>query len=175
MAVQTAGFSPIHLHPFDRSSPRHSPLRNGQHKAPCRLDLSLPRFYPESSNPDVSPDLHPVSPTSSHASDMTPSSWSTGAVTPTSPTKPAYLWSVGEVCRWLKRHCPRHYPSLLELFSRHDITGRVLLRLTEATLARMGIGGLAPRQDLLAQLLLLRLREDALHLSLLAQGFSGSL
>uniref|UniRef100_A0A8C4QY62 Sterile alpha motif domain containing 10b n=1 Tax=Eptatretus burgeri TaxID=7764 RepID=A0A8C4QY62_EPTBU len=101
---------------------------------------------------------------------QTPSSWSTGAVTPTSPTKPAYLWSVSEVCRWLKRHCPRHYPSLLELFSRHDITGRVLLRLTEATLARMGIGGLAPRQELLAQLLLLRLREDALHLSLLAQG-----
>ncbi|CAM9642124.1 uncharacterized protein LOC144940675 isoform X2 [Lampetra fluviatilis] len=89
--------------------------------------------------------------------------------------KPAYTWTLQEVCRWLKRNCPHHYPSLLELFSQHDITGRALLRLNEGKLARMGVHRESQRQELLQQLLQLRLREEAQQLSLLSRGWGESL
>ncbi|KAL4630638.1 sterile alpha motif domain-containing protein 10-like [Arapaima gigas] len=102
-------------------------------------------------------------------------SGSTFAVLHSSPSltcmpKPVVLWTLQDVCRWLKKHCPHNYLTCVEAFSHHAITGRALLRLNGEKLERMGIQQEVLRQELFHQVLQLQVREEVRNLQLLSQG-----
>uniref|UniRef100_A0A8C9V8I8 Sterile alpha motif domain containing 10 n=1 Tax=Scleropages formosus TaxID=113540 RepID=A0A8C9V8I8_SCLFO len=84
--------------------------------------------------------------------------------------KPVVLWTLQDVCRWLKKNCPHNYLTCVEAFSHHAITGRALLRLNGEKLERMGIQQEALRQDVLQQVLRLQVREEVRNLQLLSRG-----
>uniref|UniRef100_A0A8C9SDW6 Sterile alpha motif domain containing 10 n=1 Tax=Scleropages formosus TaxID=113540 RepID=A0A8C9SDW6_SCLFO len=83
--------------------------------------------------------------------------------------KPVVLWTLQDVCRWLKKNCPHNYLTCVEAFSHHAITGRALLRLNGEKLERMGIQQEALRQDVLQQVLRLQVREEVRNLQLLSR------
>uniref|UniRef100_A0A3B3ZAX5 SAM domain-containing protein n=1 Tax=Periophthalmus magnuspinnatus TaxID=409849 RepID=A0A3B3ZAX5_9GOBI len=85
-------------------------------------------------------------------------------------SKPVALWTVQDVCKWLKKHCPNQHQIYSDAFKQHDITGRALMRLTDRKLERMGIIQEAQRQHILQQVLQLRVREEVRTLQLLTQG-----
>ncbi|XP_061666451.1 sterile alpha motif domain-containing protein 10-like [Syngnathoides biaculeatus] len=84
--------------------------------------------------------------------------------------RPVVLWTQQDVCKWLKKHCPRNYLAYVEAFSNHAITGRVLLRLNGDKLTRMGLVQETLRQDLLQQVLQLQVQEEGRNLQLLSRG-----
>ncbi|XP_055081375.1 sterile alpha motif domain-containing protein 12 [Periophthalmus magnuspinnatus] len=84
-------------------------------------------------------------------------------------SKPVALWTVQDVCKWLKKHCPNQHQIYSDAFKQHDITGRALMRLTDRKLERMGIIQEAQRQHILQQVLQLRVREEVRTLQLLTQ------
>lgn len=84
-------------------------------------------------------------------------------------SKPVALWSVQDVCKWLKKHCPNQHQIYSDSFKQHDITGRALMRLTDRKLERMGIIQEVQRQCILQQVLQLRVREEVRTLQLLTQ------
>ncbi|XP_055013581.1 sterile alpha motif domain-containing protein 12 [Boleophthalmus pectinirostris] len=84
-------------------------------------------------------------------------------------SKPVALWTVQDVCKWLKKHCPNQHQIYSDAFKQHDITGRALMRLTDRKLERMGIVQEAQRQHILQQVLQLRVREEVRTLQLLTQ------
>ncbi|NWI87152.1 AVE protein, partial [Pitta sordida] len=67
-------------------------------------------------------------------------------------------WSVPEVGSWLVAHGGAE--GLAELAHSHALTGRVLLRLTEGSLRRMGVTPRSRRRELLRELLRLRLHRE---------------
>ncbi|XP_077447217.1 sterile alpha motif domain-containing protein 12 isoform X1 [Stigmatopora argus] len=85
-------------------------------------------------------------------------------------SKPVALWTQQDVCKWLKKHCPNQHQIYSDSFKQHDITGRALMRLTDRKLERMGIMQEAERQNILQQVLQLRVREEVRTLQLLTQG-----
>ncbi|KAM9776796.1 sterile alpha motif domain-containing protein 12 isoform X1 [Syngnathus typhle] len=85
-------------------------------------------------------------------------------------SKPVALWTQQDVCKWLKKHCPNQHQIYSDSFKQHDITGRALMRLTDRKLERMGIIQEAERQNILQQVLQLRVREEVRTLQLLTQG-----
>ncbi|XP_018594592.2 sterile alpha motif domain-containing protein 10-like [Scleropages formosus] len=89
--------------------------------------------------------------------------------------KPVVLWTLQDVCRWLKKNCPHNYLTCVEAFSHHAITGRALLRLNGEKLERMGIQQEALRQDVLQQVLRLQVREEVRNLQLLSRASYGYL
>lgn len=80
---------------------------------------------------------------------------STGA---TRHIKPVYIWTQGEVQRWLKRHSVRAYEKYSEKIIEHEITGRVLIALNDLKLMRMGIKEADIRDELMVEILKLRLK-----------------
>lgn len=70
-------------------------------------------------------------------------------------------WTVSEVCAWLDSR-PLGAPGgpLLEAASIHAISGKALLRLTEETMERMGIVPQSLRQQLLREVLCLRIQQE---------------
>nr|XP_057903642.1 sterile alpha motif domain-containing protein 12 isoform X1 [Doryrhamphus excisus] len=88
-------------------------------------------------------------------------------------SKPVALWTQQDVCKWLKKHCPNQHQIYSDSFKQHDITGRALMRLTDRKLERMGIMQEAERQNILQQVLQLRVREEVRTLQLLTQGLLG--
>lgn len=46
-------------------------------------------------------------------------------------SKPVALWTQGDVCKWLKKHCPSQHQIYSDSFKQHDITGTVRLGSTE--------------------------------------------
>ncbi|XP_075214908.1 protein aveugle-like [Lycorma delicatula] len=78
--------------------------------------------------------------------------------------KPVYLWTVLEVQKWLRRHCSDYYPLYGEKFLQHEITGRVLVRINENSLLRLGIDNSAHRQELWREIMKLRLKTDILEI-----------
>ncbi|KAK6327327.1 hypothetical protein J4Q44_G00029720 [Coregonus suidteri] len=84
-------------------------------------------------------------------------------------SKPVALWSQQDVCKWLKKHCPKQHQIYSDSFKQHDITGRALMRLTDRKLERMGIMQEGQRQYILQQVLQLRVREEVRTLQLLTQ------
>ncbi|XP_077425820.1 sterile alpha motif domain-containing protein 10a [Vanacampus margaritifer] len=89
--------------------------------------------------------------------------------------RPVVLWTQQDVCKWLKKHCPHNYLAYVEAFSQHAITGRALLRLNADKLKRMGLVQETLRQELLQQVLQLRVQEEGRNLQLLSrdEGFFG--
>uniref|UniRef100_A0A8C7SYZ0 Sterile alpha motif domain containing 12 n=2 Tax=Oncorhynchus mykiss TaxID=8022 RepID=A0A8C7SYZ0_ONCMY len=85
-------------------------------------------------------------------------------------SKPVALWTQQDVCKWLKKHCPKQHQIYSDSFKQHDITGRALMRLTDRKLERMGIMQDGQRQYILQQVLQLRVREEVRTLQLLTQG-----
>ncbi|XP_028316374.1 sterile alpha motif domain-containing protein 12 [Gouania willdenowi] len=84
-------------------------------------------------------------------------------------SKPVALWTQQDVCKWLKKHCPKQHQIYSDSFKQHDITGRALMRLTDRKLERMGIIQDVQRQHILQQVLQLRVREEVRTLQLLTQ------
>lgn len=67
-------------------------------------------------------------------------------------------WTVAEAGAWLAARSGTG--ELVELAHEHDVSGRVLLRLTEGTLRRMGVTPRSRRRELLRELLQLRLQQE---------------
>ncbi|NXK18589.1 AVE protein, partial [Arenaria interpres] len=67
-------------------------------------------------------------------------------------------WTVAEAGAWLAARSGAG--ELVELAHRHAVSGRVLLRLTEGTLRRMGVSPRSRRRELLRELLRLRLQQQ---------------
>lgn len=38
-------------------------------------------------------------------------------------SKPVALWTQQDVCKWLKKHCPKQHQIYSDAFKQHDITG----------------------------------------------------
>ncbi|XP_069662633.1 sterile alpha motif domain-containing protein 12-like [Haliaeetus albicilla] len=72
--------------------------------------------------------------------------------------RPAGQWTVAEVGAWLAARSGTR--ELAELAQEHAVSGRVLLRLTEGTLRRMGVAPWSRRRELLRELLRLRLQQE---------------
>ncbi|XP_030902450.2 sterile alpha motif domain-containing protein 12-like [Melopsittacus undulatus] len=72
--------------------------------------------------------------------------------------RPVAQWTVAEAGAWLAARSGAG--ELVELAHEHDVSGRVLLRLTEGTLRRMGVTPRSRRRDLLRELLQLRLQQE---------------
>lgn len=70
-------------------------------------------------------------------------------------------WTVPEVCAWLSnRPLGAQEGHLLEAANNHAISGKVLLRLTDEILERMGIAPRSLRQELLHEVLCLRIQQE---------------
>ena len=78
---------------------------------------------------------------------------------PTRP-KPCYLWSVADVQKWFRRHCSEYFQMYSHLFIMHDITGKCLIRMTEATLIRLGIKDPDHRGAIWREILKVKLKAD---------------
>ncbi|XP_039277041.1 protein aveugle [Nilaparvata lugens] len=90
--------------------------------------------------------------------------------------KPVFLWTVAEVQKWLRRHCSDYYPLHGDKFLHHEITGRVLVRINDNTLLRMGIDNPEHRQEIWREIMKLRLKTDILEIKDLERNdFSSSI
>lgn len=81
--------------------------------------------------------------------------------------KPVFFWSNADVMKWLKRHCEDYYGLYGHLFLEHEMTGRSMVRMTDATLIRLGITDEKHRDDLLRIILKLKLKSDILEMKAL--------
>ncbi|XP_069706834.1 protein aveugle-like [Phaenicophaeus curvirostris] len=72
--------------------------------------------------------------------------------------RPAGQWTVAEVGAWLAARSGAE--ELADLAWEHAVSGRVLLRLTEGSLRRMGVTPRSRRRELLRELLQLRLQQE---------------
>ncbi|TMW48897.1 hypothetical protein DOY81_006015 [Sarcophaga bullata] len=77
--------------------------------------------------------------------------------------KPVYLWTVGDVLKWYRRHCSE-YLEYLELFSKHEITGRALLRINDSSLQRMGVTNNRDREAIWREIVKQRLKTDIMEI-----------
>ncbi|XP_031841520.1 sterile alpha motif domain-containing protein aveugle [Nomia melanderi] len=82
----------------------------------------------------------------------------------TARPRPVYLWNVLDVQKWLRRHCSDYYQLYHEKFLYHDITGRVLLRINENILLRLGIDNEQHRMDIWREIMKLHLKTDMLEI-----------
>merc|ERR1712226_1068545 len=80
-----------------------------------------------------------------------------------------YFWSGEDVIKWLRKHCGQYHEIYASNFRENDITGRSLVRLTDNKLERMGITNIDHREDLMRQILKLKLRTEAQELKSLDQ------
>nr|XP_033795306.1 uncharacterized protein LOC117358018 isoform X2 [Geotrypetes seraphini] len=69
-------------------------------------------------------------------------------------------WTVEDVCEWLSHGCLEERSFLLEAVTYHAISGRVLLRLTDKTLMRMGLHQQSQRHEVLQAVQELRLQQE---------------
>ncbi|XP_077285069.1 sterile alpha motif domain-containing protein aveugle [Arctopsyche grandis] len=74
-----------------------------------------------------------------------------------------HLWSVPDVMKWFRRHCTDYY-AYSELFSKHDITGRALVRMNDNTLMRLGITNADHRNAIWREILKLKLKTDIMEI-----------
>jgi hypothetical protein len=73
---------------------------------------------------------------------------------------PVQYWKNDSVVSWFKKHCGQYCQMYIDLFIEHDITGIVLVRLTDAKLAMMGIANSQHRDAILYQIVRLKLTND---------------
>ncbi|XP_030054460.1 uncharacterized protein LOC115466989 [Microcaecilia unicolor] len=69
-------------------------------------------------------------------------------------------WTVEDVCEWLRHGCLEERSFLLEAVTYHAISGRVLLRLTDMSLMRMGLCQQSQRHEVLQAVQELRLQKE---------------
>ncbi|XP_002735492.1 protein aveugle-like [Saccoglossus kowalevskii] len=86
--------------------------------------------------------------------------------------RPVFLWSVSDVSKWLRRHCPLYYGLYGNLFEEHEISGRALVHLNSRKLDQMGINNADHRSELMNQFLRLRLKHEQMELRNLDRGVS---
>ncbi|KAF7997532.1 hypothetical protein HCN44_006103 [Aphidius gifuensis] len=82
----------------------------------------------------------------------------------TTRPRSVYLWNVLDVQKWLRRHCSDYYQMYHEQFLYHDITGRVLLRINENILIRLGIVDEDHRMNIWREIMKLHLKTDMLEI-----------
>ncbi|XP_068610179.1 sterile alpha motif domain-containing protein 12-like [Brachionichthys hirsutus] len=70
------------------------------------------------------------------------------------------LWSVEEVLGWLQDQYPDHMNMLQKGVIKHAISGRALLRLKDHHLELLGVLAEEQQQEMLQDLLLLRVQEE---------------
>ncbi|XP_069028423.1 sterile alpha motif domain-containing protein 12-like [Embiotoca jacksoni] len=75
-------------------------------------------------------------------------------------SKRASSWSVEEVLEWVQEQCPAHMGLLHQAIIKHAISGRALLRLKERHLELLGVEDEEQQQQILQDLLLLRVQEE---------------
>ncbi|XP_032808923.1 sterile alpha motif domain-containing protein 12-like [Petromyzon marinus] len=108
---------------------------------------------------EPSPSLPPPDPHGAKESNATQ-----GAATqPGKRARSVAQWSVQDVCQWLTKVFPRTHKIYAERFKMHDVTGVVLLQLTERKLERIGLME-EQRQQLMYYVLRLRLKDDMRYL-----------
>lgn len=94
--------------------------------------------------------------------------------------RPVYLWSANEVKNWYQRHCGE-YEQYIEYFMKvckffkisthlenilfqNDIVGKVLLRITDKSLQRMGITDNQHREHIWREIVKLKLKTDIMEI-----------
>nr|XP_046229829.1 sterile alpha motif domain-containing protein 12-like [Scatophagus argus] len=80
-------------------------------------------------------------------------------------SKRASLWSVEEVLAWVQDRYPVHMSALHKAIIKHAISGRALLRLKDHHLELLGVEAEEQQQEILQDLLLLRVHEEISELS----------
>ncbi|XP_013877756.1 sterile alpha motif domain-containing protein 12 [Austrofundulus limnaeus] len=69
-------------------------------------------------------------------------------------------WSVEQVLTWVQEKHPEHMSRLQKTIIEHDVSGRALLRLKQDHLELLGVEDEEQQQEMLQDLLLLRLQEE---------------
>ncbi|XP_026196592.1 sterile alpha motif domain-containing protein 12-like [Anabas testudineus] len=75
-------------------------------------------------------------------------------------SKRVSLWSVEEVLEWLQERYPAHINRLHKAVIKHAISGRALLRLKDRHLQLLGLETEEQQQEIVQDLLLLRVQEE---------------
>lgn len=75
-------------------------------------------------------------------------------------SKQASSWSVEEVLEWVQEQYPAYLNLLHKAIIKHAISGRALLRLKEHHLELLGVEDKEQQQEMLQDLLLLRVQEE---------------
>ncbi|XP_027897054.1 sterile alpha motif domain-containing protein 12-like isoform X2 [Xiphophorus couchianus] len=73
---------------------------------------------------------------------------------------PVSSWSVEQVLEWIQKQHPGLMETLYKGIIKHDISGRALLRLREHHLQLLGVADDEQQQEILQNLLLLRVQEE---------------
>uniref|UniRef100_A0A0B7BJ95 SAM domain-containing protein n=2 Tax=Arion vulgaris TaxID=1028688 RepID=A0A0B7BJ95_9EUPU len=87
--------------------------------------------------------------------------------------KPLYFWDSADVNKWLRKHGGLYYELYGDLLSKHDVTGRTLIRVNDIKLEKIGILDSSHRHDLMQFILRLRLKHEMSDLRSLNQRGSG--
>ncbi|XP_040919726.1 sterile alpha motif domain-containing protein 12-like [Toxotes jaculatrix] len=74
-------------------------------------------------------------------------------------------WTVEEVLEWVQEQYPTHTSMFYKAIIKHDISGRALLRLKDHHLELLGVEAEEQQQEILQDLLLLRVQEEINELS----------
>ncbi|XP_071324149.1 sterile alpha motif domain-containing protein 12-like [Trachinotus anak] len=74
-------------------------------------------------------------------------------------------WTVEEVLEWVQEQYPAQMSTLHKAIIKHAITGRALLRLKDHHLELLGVEAEEQQQEILQDLLLLRVQEEISELS----------
>ncbi|KAM9704620.1 sterile alpha motif domain-containing protein 12-like [Menidia menidia] len=77
-----------------------------------------------------------------------------------SVSKRASTWTVEEVLDWLQEQHPEQMSTLHKAVLKHDISGRALLRLKEHHLRLLGVEDEERQQEILQDLMLLKVQEE---------------
>lgn len=80
------------------------------------------------------------------------------------PQQPS-SWSVEEVLEWIQEHHLELFETLYKGIIKHDISGRAFLRLKEHHMELLGVEDDRQQQEILQDLLLLRVQEEINELS----------
>ncbi|EYC01397.1 hypothetical protein Aduo_009568 [Ancylostoma duodenale] len=79
--------------------------------------------------------------------------------------RPICFWTASDVDDWLRRRRPKLALKYSLYFLRHNVTGRVLVDITDGDLEEIGIGSYDERQDLLLEIRKEKLYSDLDELS----------
>ncbi|GFO21118.1 sterile alpha motif domain-containing protein [Plakobranchus ocellatus] len=74
--------------------------------------------------------------------------------------KPLHFWTSADVNKWLRKHGGLYYELYGDLLSKHEVTGRTLIRMNDIKLEKMGILDATHRHDLMQFILRLRLKHE---------------
>ncbi|CAI5445672.1 unnamed protein product [Caenorhabditis angaria] len=66
--------------------------------------------------------------------------------------RPIYFWTAVDVDQWLRRKKPKFALKYAHFFVRHNITGRVLVEISNDDLLEIGVDSVDDRQDLLLEI-----------------------